>query len=391
MKYSKTKSVVIVALMGLYAMASVQAQFLKKIKTGVEDNIITNGSDKTDGVLYGEEITTVPRKEEATGPTGSASNNKTCQRYVPGGNTKKECAINDNNTITYKAPSKDFIDVVIQSHRGLPRYGELHFLRGTTAPTNNRGYEALLELKFLKETIRGMDRTKLTGYNHRSTDLAEKNSQFAQQHLLELARDVVSDELLQKYFCDPEAKTPCNFYNPVGERTVVPYWGGTANNEFAQNRSYKAFVKNYYKTLRDWSETFYKDGSEIVYYVGRAWVAEKYDFKNKGYWLGNMFSRVGSRFMRPVFLAYSENEKVLKSNLKKVFLPVEPNRAKELNLLYQSPVFAVLKVKVIPSVKNPTHVAWEFELESTTIEFYRDVALTQKMGEVDSKTMKLKP
>ena len=389
MTHIKTKTVLVVALLGLLAPISVQGQFLKKLKKNVEDKVVKKASEKTDELLNGsEEKTTTPQVENPT--SNPPSEKKTIQGNNPVSTSKKQGPeVNATDILTYKAPSKDFIDVVIQSHKGLPRYGDLYFLRGTTARTNNKAYEALLELKLLKETFKDMDQTKLT--KHGSSDLAEKNSQFAQFHLLTLAREVFTDEKLQEYFCDPEAKAPCNFYNTAGDRGHVSHWGGTGKNEFAQNRSYTGFIKNYYGALQEWSETFYKDGSEIAYYVVRAAVADKYDFKNKGYWIGNIFG-IGGDFILHYsnFLAYTENEKALKHQSKKAFLAVDSNKAKEFNLQSRSPVFVVFKVRVTPSVQSPTHVAWEFELEDSKIEVYKNPALTNKIGEMDMKTVMLK-
>jgi hypothetical protein len=394
MKDIKTKSILLVAVLGLLAPISVQGQFLKKLKKNVEDKIVNKASEKTDELLNGEgEKTSAPEKEKPSPKTGPASTNKTSPNSIPIGNQtqNKSPEIEDDNIITYKAPNKDFMDVVIQSHKGLPRYGDVYYYRGVTAPTHSKAYRALLELKFMEDLFKDMDRSKLTSYNYADNDLKAKNSNKAQHHLLMLVKDIFSDENMQEYFCDPEAKAPCNFTNAVGERTIVPSWGGTRNNEFAQNRSYSKFIKNHYEALRDWSETFYENGSQVAYFVARGAVAEKYDFKDKGYWIGNIFS-IGGDFIlhNSNFLAYTENEKTLKNTSKRVFLSVDPTEAKEFNLQSRSPVFVVFKVKVTPRITNTTHVDWEFELESTAMEFYKDAPLTKKMGEVDMRTAKFK-
>ncbi len=384
-KLIKTNAVLIVTVLGTLMPVSAQGQFFKKLKKSVEDKIVKTASDKTDKLLNGNgAAASVPDTKP-----GPVSDNKTSQSEKV--DKKAPFAVNDQNILTFKAPSKDFRDVVIQAHKGLPRYGDLYFLRGTTTPTMNKAYEALLELKFLENTFKDLDRSKLTKHQNISGDLEKKNSVFAQNHLLILARETLSDEKLQEYFCDSEAKSPCNFYNSAGERSRVSYWGGTHNNEFAQNRSYTKFIKNHYGTLQTWSNSFYEDGSQIAYFVARGTVAEKYDFGNKGFWIVNIFS-VGGDFIlhKSNFMAYSENEKTLKNYSKKVFLPVEPTAAKAFNLIERSPVFVVFKVKVTPNVTSPTHIAWEFEMEDTIMEFYKDSPLSQKMGESDIRTIKFK-
>nr|WP_297787596.1 hypothetical protein [uncultured Allomuricauda sp.] len=381
----KTNVILILTVLGMFMPISVQGQFFKKLKKNVENKIVKKASDKTDELLNGNgEKTPVP--DTKTGPTSknTSSQSETVAKREP-------LAANDQNVLTFKAPTKDFRDVVIQSHNGLPRYGDLYFLRGTTAPTMNKAYEALLEMKFLERTFNDLDRSKLTKHQNIAGDLAKKNSEFAQNHLLILARETLSDEKLQEYFCDSEAKSPCNFYSPAGERAQVSHWGGTGNNEFAQNRSYTKFIKNHYGTLQKWSNSFYEDGTQIAYFVARGAVAEKYDFKNKGYWIRSIFS-IGGDFIlhKSNFMAYSENEKTLKNYSKKVFLAVEPTAAKAYNLIERSPVFVVFKVKVTPKITSPTRISWEFELEDTKMEFYKDGLLSQKMGESDIRTIKFK-
>lgn len=385
MKPVKANVILIVTVLGMLMPISVQGQFFQKLKKNVENKIVKKASEKTDALLNGNgETTSVPDAKP-----GPASGNTIPQRETA--EKSDLVAVNDQNVLTFKAPSKDFRDVVIQSHNGLPRYGDVYFLRGTTAPTMNKAYKGLLELKFLEDLFKDMDQSKLTTYNYADNDLKSKNSNTAQHHLLMLAKDVLSDEKLQEYFCDSEAKTPCNFNNSVGERTVVPSWGGTRNNEFAQNRSYTKFINNHYGTLQEWSDSFYENGTQIAYFVARGAVAEKYDFKNKGYWIRSIFSMGGDFILHNSnFMAYSENEKTLKNHSKKVFLPVEPTAAKAYNLIERSPVFVVFKVKVTPKITSPTHITWEFEMQDTKMEFYKDGLLSEKMGESDIRTIKFK-
>ncbi|WP_159302592.1 hypothetical protein [Maribacter litoralis] len=297
----------------------------------------------------------------------------------------------DQEVLRFSAPSKDFRDIVIQSHKGIPRYGQLHFKRNTHKLITNKAYKALLEMRFLKETFNDMDRSKLTKNQNSTGGLSKKNSEFAQNHVRILAGETLSDDKLKDYFCDTELASTCNFYNPSGERINVSYWGGIGNNEFAQNRSYTGFVKNYFNTLKDWSQTLYADGSEVAYYVVKGLVAEKYDFKEKGYWIGNLFSIGGDYILdHSNFLPYTENEKAIKHQRKKIFLPIDAQKAENYRLIPRSPVFVVFKVRVNPKPYNSTSVIWEYELESPILEFYKDVDLTDIMGEVDINTANLK-
>jgi len=287
----------------------------------------------------------------------------------------------DKNTITYKSPSKDFVDITIQSHKGLPRFGDLYFHRGVTSPVNPNTYKMLVEMKYLIAVYEDIDKNKITkGGVSNNNDLKVNNSHFAQQHLLQLVSKLGDEEFLKKYFCDnSNATVPCTFIDANGMRKHIGRWGNS-RNEFQQMRSYKAVVKNHLTELQNWSKTFFEDDQEIVHFVGRSMIIDKYDFKQKGYWIGGMGS--GNFMLRNFqFNAYTENEKKLKDQ--KMFLPVPLAKAKELKFQNRSPVFTVYKVKVVPKVNNLTNVQFSFELDSKVIEIYKDIALTKKIGEID--------
>lgn len=278
-------------------------------------------------------------------------------------------------TITYKSPSKNLTDITIQTHKGLPRYGELYYHRGVTDPLNTSAYNKLIELKYLSTIYADMDKTKLTKYNHTSKNLKDKNSRFAQQHLLQLAGAVNSVEVLEKYFCDPSVATKCTFIDAYGQRKNVAYWGGSNKNEFHKMRSYSGYVKNHLEELQKWSNTFFKNDQEIGYLVSRGRISGKYDFKQKGYWL----------IIKPNIVAFTENEKKLKQE--KALLPILPATAKELGLKDGFSVYPVFKVRAIPSIHRETNVQISYELERDIIEVYTDKTLTKKIGEIAIKNL----
>ena len=82
------------------------------------------------------------------------------------------------NTITYKSPSSNFIDITIQTHKGLPRFGEPYYRRGITPPTNKNAYIELLKMKFLAKAYADMDKTKLMDPNHTFQDQKKKKFQI---------------------------------------------------------------------------------------------------------------------------------------------------------------------------------------------------------------------
>ncbi|MEM9076367.1 MAG: hypothetical protein AAGC43_04970 [Bacteroidota bacterium] len=301
----------------------------------------------------------------------------------------------NDNVLRYKAPNDNFMDLVIQSYQGLPRYGELYYRRGVTTPKTNKAYTALLELKFMKEIFADLNRSKLDMYN-RSSEQAAINSATLQRHLLNLAGYVFSEEVLKEHFCDPNArvvKKPmggrpvnCQFTNSAGERNGLGYWGGSVSNEFRQLRSYKYFLENFLEPLQNWADSFYQGGNTVAYNVSRTYIAEKYDFKNKGYWISLKVDGMGSMAPHAEFLAYTEGEKLLKgSGSNKVLLPIPPEKAKSYGLRERMSIFLVNKVNVLPKLKTSgkPYVRFEYELEGNSMEIYKDIQLTEKIGELN--------
>ncbi len=302
----------------------------------------------------------------------------------------------DKNTITYKSPSSDYVDITIQSYKGLPRFGKKYFVRGVTPPTNSNVYRALIEMKYLNAIYADMDKNKLTSYDRTNTNLKDSNSRFAQNNLLQLAKSVGSDALLEKYFCDkPTTAIKCTLIDAYGKRKRIQYWGGSRNNQFQQMRSYKSFVKDHFEVLQNWSKTFFKEGSEIGYIVSQSsvvnlspnrGVSKAYDFQKKGYWLGGVITGGGHPIPTLEFAPFTENEKILKDRHSKIFLSISPEKAKKLSLSVRSPLFTVAKIKIHQNKKIPIsneRVSFSFELESPIIEIYKDKALTNKIGEIN--------
>ncbi|UJH68555.1 hypothetical protein [Allomuricauda sp. SCSIO 65647] len=305
----------------------------------------------------------------------------------------------DDEVLRYSAPTNDFIDLVIQSHKGLPRYGDLYYRRGVTTPTTNKAYIALVELKFMKAILDDMNRSKLDMYSN-PNEQAAINSSVAQRHLLTLAGFICSDDVLMEHFCDPDSRTvkqpmssrqnSCQFNNAAGERKFLGHWGGSRNNEFRQLRSYKYFLENLFPSLQSWADSFYEEGKQTAYYVTQTRIVGKYDFKSKGYWIAPKGSGIGSMPPHAQFLAYTEGEKILKGNdHKKILLPMAPDKAKSLGLQDRMAVFLVNKVNMLPTLvaQGKPRIQFEYELEGDVLEVYKDVQLTEKIGELNSNKL----
>ncbi|WP_431126241.1 hypothetical protein [Flagellimonas flava] len=382
---------------------NIQAQFFKKLKQSVENRIAEKADKEIDG-MFKYNHTEKPKKENETVHINGQQENTSIAPKKP---AEEVAQSSDTDVITYKAPSADFVDIIIQSHKGLPRYGDLHYRLGVTTPVNNEGYKKLVELKFLRETYDDMNLAKLTSYEEKSSgDQRQGNSYFAQSHLKNLAGQVCSEEVLKTYFCDETANAsntntkskyqssrqiPCEFSDSYKIRKVPSHWGGSRNNEFQQQRSYKGFSEKYLRTLQSWADTFFGNGEQVAYLVNTTNINGKYDFKNKGFWLTGLIRSSGFMLHPSNFLAYSENEKKIKNSHQQFFFSIDPQKAKEFNLQERVPLNCVFKVKVFPKVVNHTQVQFDFELVDPIIEIYsKNEALTEKLGEIDIENLQSK-
>lgn len=290
----------------------------------------------------------------------------------------------DSNTLTYTSPSNKFVDITIQSHQGLPRLGDLYYHRGVTPPTNPQAFNALVNMKYLTAIYADMDKAKITKKEYNGTvDKKLENSHLAQNHLLRLAGLVCTEAELKKYFCQESAKKTCAFIDTYGRRKHIGFWGDARGNEFAQLRSYSAFVKDNLSELQDWSKTFFEDDELIAYVVSRSSVTGTYDFQKKGYWISGAMAGTSQVIDYLTFVPYGENQRNL--NQRKLLLSLEPAKAKELKLQERSPIFIVAKAKIYPDKKTShagARVPFAFELENPVLEIYKDIQLTQKLGEI---------
>ncbi|WP_418604493.1 hypothetical protein [Hwangdonia sp.] len=302
--------------------------------------------------------------------------------------------------ITFMAPSSNFIDVEIEAHNGLPRFGDLLFKKINKELSTQKAFEELVKMKYMSVAYSDMDKNKLTKKDYsQAADKKVDNSVFAQSHLLRLAGLVCSEMVLEKYFCDDSSTQPCSYaIGKYGERPKPSYWGGVRNfnvNEFKQHRSYTSFTKDILEELQTWSQTFFPKDELIAYYVSKAGISAKfgqnpYDFNKKGYFIFNPLN--GKQFLHSSwFEATDENEKKLKHSSSGIFLPMAVEKAKALKFQKGSPIFLVYKVKIKASEDTKHNkLKLSFSLESRIIEVYKDKTLTQKIGEISVDNLNTK-
>lgn len=319
--------------------------------------------------------------------------------------------------LTFEPPAKSFIPLVLQTHKNEIRLGQQNNYALKTDGTYISHHEQpalakkvdkketqlrygrqalyeLLKLKFMGVVYADMDKELLTKYNS-GMYLKDKNSYYAQQHLLNLANTIGSVEKLLQYFCNPKqqdctlsATNDVYYYkNTIGSGN----WGGKGATEFEQLRSYTSYIHENLALLQQWSNTIFPDNTINGYFVVKAFL-EAYDFKSKGYWLNSNRFAQNSRF-----LLHYHNLEPANANERKLINPqrgvsilfeITPSEAEKLSEKTKE-LYLVFKTKTsLKGLENRyDRLKATFTLESPVIEIYKDDDLSLKIGELSIDTM----
>ena len=166
--------------------------------------------------------------------------------------------INYDDIITFKPPSKNFIPILLQTHKNKIRLGQQnsyslkrdgtyisHHVQPSLAKKIDKketqllyGRQALyelLKLKFMTDVYADIDKEYFTKQSS-SMYVKDKNSYYAQQHLLKLANAITGNKEMYRFFCNQQ-KEDCAF---TKDKDVYYYkniinggiWGGKAASEF---------------------------------------------------------------------------------------------------------------------------------------------------------------
>lgn len=317
----------------------------------------------------------------------------------------------------YRAPSPNFIDLSLQTHKGKLRFGiqdeyylksDGSFVKPSEASYvnidkrfshNNASRHAFLELlkiRFKEEMFAAMD---LNYFTERTNSMFEEDlmSHTAQQHTLALANSLTTNKQAMSYFCNQKEDSDCiskfpqeGYYNEP--RNLRP-WGGRGATEFQQLRAYTGFVKNELSNIVEWGSTLLPDNILKGYYVTRTHLG-KYDFKAEGFWL------ITHQFYNQGFLlkwyglqpSNSAERKLMHPNGASILLKMSPEKAETFSEKVQQVylVFDVTgKLNGLESYRAD-QLKTTFTLNSSIIEIYSDDGLTNKVGEIDINTMETK-
>lgn len=328
--------------------------------------------------------------------------------------------INYDDIITFKPPSKNFIPLLLQTHKNIIRLGQQnsyslkpdgtyisHHVQPAFAKKIDKketqllyGRQALyelLKLKFMADIYADIDKEYFTRQSS-SMYVKDKNSYYAQQHLLKLANAITGNKEMYRFFCN-QKKEDCDF---TTDKDVYYYkniinggvWGGKAVSEFEKLRSYKAYVKENLASLQQWSNTIFSDNTIEGYFVVKTYLYE-YDFKSKGYWLDSNHFTQDSRFLLQYhnFEPKNENERKLLSPRTgvKILFEMSPSEAEKLTEKIKN-IYLTFKIKTtLKGLEHQyTRIKANYTLESPIIEIYKDDDLTLKIGEFSIDTMTTK-
>lgn len=300
--------------------------------------------------------------------------------------------------LVYKSPSEKFIDITLQAHNELPRFGVPNdYLPVGQKPTRGahtpeirkkqaltsiglRNYSIMISLKYLAPIMKDLDTERLT--------IASGNATGAQQNSI----------FLQNFLRNQVAPTICTAEACKG--------AGQGKNEFERLRNYKVFVENCLEPLQKWSNTFFENNELMAYHVSYLSFGNNYDFDQKGYWvshnfgLNNIFPRKQSGGTKMVtFEPLTPYEHTLKNKLGRglglqFLLKIDEETAERYQVAGIRRLYAVKKIKLEYVEQELTNTGqplnFNYSHENSEVKIYEDAALTKLVTTLSLKNLILK-
>tara|TARA_B100000508_G_C11452914_1_gene275107 strand:+ start:457 stop:1737 length:1281 start_codon:yes stop_codon:yes gene_type:complete len=355
----------------------------------------------------------------------------------------KSLKIDYRNELVVKSPSETFMDITIQSFKGLPRLGVQDDYQYTLANISDHNqltkaknelkrkrlsntkelnkYLSLVETKFRIPLFEKMNKNSLTTAEEinnleikksKTQNITEtyndseyqtlQSSRLAQNHLLNTVYSLGSVDILRKYFCNSK-NTNCNEFNgnnQNNQRYITRNWGGRKSTIFEQNRIYSDFVSSHLEELITWSNSIWDKNSKEVYLVNSFYIQpNNYDFQNKGFWTNSILRNGASFGLDNKKDSYFRNSsKKWKENWEKDMLfSLSEVEAEKIAANGQTKLYAVYKIKVEfddePIQKNASlvemigyKIKYRYEIIEPIMEVYSDLSLEEKIGEINLNT-----
>jgi len=325
-----------------------------------------------------------------------------------------EKAMEMTDVLTIKSPSPKFKSIHIQTHKGLPRFGahnqyrfinkynnlDLDRPKNTLIKEGYINYSNMIKMKYIASYYNDIDKTYITALTRENRDNKKDIHSFtAQNHLLRSMRTLASDELIRTYFCEVEKNPKCRF---------TATWGGT-RDEFIAQEKYVDFVAENLEELRKWSTAFFKNDNETGYFVTRHKFGQ-YDFDKSGFWVqlpphskeyfgfGTLDEAFFFEFLpqEPFENTYLNS---IKNTYPKILLPIAAGKAEDFlnnrdidfnNRRPSEYIYSAIKVRVVYKELNTVNITipsptFTYQFEDPIVEFYKDIELTKKIGEISLK------
>lgn len=352
----------IVACCFMIGIQTSDAQFLKKLKDAAKKEV----NKVADGL-------TKKKKTKSNEDTSLEEETKKEERVKLGQISTKEIP----QGLSFDAPNESFRSFSVQEHNGLPRFGVLDSYGSGSKTKLPWGYTTYTDILLLK---------------------------YGDILNLPLILNTTSSETFLKYFCNDE-RGDCNdqnrnaILNSPNLRSrggVARNWGGYGANQFEKERKKNDFMEKHAPTLVDWSKTFWKDDTQMAYNVSyvRLTSSNPYDFERKGYWVNNPLKsgpNLNSQRFVCRYFPINRYEKNPDNESIYVLLKMDESTAENLINEKTSVLYAVMKIKLsFTQVEEANRevnmrskrVMFNYCHESPVVEFYKDEALTLKVGEL---------
>lgn len=397
----------------LFSMSpKANAQFFKKLKQQAEEKLLDKANNGIDHV-FTENKSATKEVGDAKGPV--TVENDQDKSASPSAVLQSKATYDEPDYLVYKSPDPAFKDIVIQKHKGLPRFGAVDFymkrdnpkqvdLSKEAADKRNltglgyTGFAHLVRIHMLKEHFKVMDKTALTQQTQGKIIEEEAKSSVAQKALKEFAFDMGTDALKREYFM--------NDWSGTGKSAFVREWGGHRADDFTENEKYVSFVDKYLDTILKWSEAFFSDGTEDFQLVHDIKFHGPYDFDKGGFWvqlpLRTKSIKVSSLDYFNEFLPQTPYGQEIANKTSQVeyingyvLFKIAPEKAEA--LINDKSVLLQLSVKVRSVFKgfdtgNPfvygAHYTYHFL--DPVMELYSDAGLTRKIGEINLENLTYK-
>ncbi len=400
MNYKKLINLLILGILLLGNIEGSHAQFLKKLKDQVSKTV----TETVDKIASKKKKKTVPK---ATTPNkGKKTNPTSTKKNIP--IKKQDQEIDYSDTYIIKSPYPEFKTIHLQAFKGLPRFGNhnpyyfknkyggqsVNRVKNTLLTNGYKNYGSLLTMHYLDSYYKDIDRASLTVIDHsNANNKKDLHSSVAQRNLLNTVYKLGSESTMKTFLCD------------VSNTNCIPTnkWGGS-RDEFEAQEKYTTFVNKHLDDLLKWSKDFFKNGIQTGYFVNRHKWETSYDFDAQGYWIpifpnnfhkGHHYRFTGEEAFFFEFLPITNygNKHLNRmtdpnSYYPLVLLKMNAETAETLTNKKPEFVYSATKVKIVFKKLNDSQihspmVQFTYHLLNPVIEFFEDIELTKKIGEIN--------